>query len=151
MGPGTVRLITSGTRFASLFKRVASANHLHVDLFLSIHHDSVPDNLKERWEYEGKRNYYSDRFGCKRRKFAGKIVAQIGDWRRDEQPKHNYESSDTSNRMARRDRTRSNGAATNGSPIRFCPQCAAILVFMQKLSLAFQGRGRAATKLFIRK
>ena len=58
----TVRLITSGTRFASLFKRVASANHLHVDLFLSIHHDSVPDNLKERWEYEGKKNYYSDRF-----------------------------------------------------------------------------------------
>ena len=58
----TVRLITSGTRFASLFKRVASANHLHVDLFLSIHHDSVPGNLKERSEYEGKRNYYSDRF-----------------------------------------------------------------------------------------
>jgi N-acetylmuramoyl-L-alanine amidase len=50
----TVRLITSGTRFASLFKRVASANHLHVDLFLSIHHDSVPGNLKERWEYEGR-------------------------------------------------------------------------------------------------
>jgi N-acetylmuramoyl-L-alanine amidase len=22
----------------------------------------VPDNLKERWEYEGKKNYYSDRF-----------------------------------------------------------------------------------------
>ena len=58
----TVRLVTSGTRFASLFKRAASANHLHADLFLSIHHDSVPDNLKERWEYEGKKNYYSDRF-----------------------------------------------------------------------------------------
>jgi len=58
----TVRLITSGTRFASLFKRVASANHLHVDLFLSIHHDSVPDNLKEVWQYEGKKSYYSDRF-----------------------------------------------------------------------------------------
>jgi N-acetylmuramoyl-L-alanine amidase len=58
----TVRLVTSGRRFASLFKRVASANHLHVDLFLSIHHDSVPDNLKEHWEYEGKKNFYSDRF-----------------------------------------------------------------------------------------
>ena len=23
----------------------------------------MPGNLKERWEYEGKRNYYSDRFG----------------------------------------------------------------------------------------
>jgi N-acetylmuramoyl-L-alanine amidase len=53
----TVRLITSGTRFASLFKRAASANHLHADLLLSIHHDSVPDNLKERWEHEGKKNY----------------------------------------------------------------------------------------------
>ncbi len=58
----TVRLITSGTRFASLFKRAASANHLNADLFLSIHHDSMPDNLKERWEYEGKKNHYSDRF-----------------------------------------------------------------------------------------
>jgi N-acetylmuramoyl-L-alanine amidase len=58
----TVRLITSGTRFASLFKRAASANHLHADLFLSIHHDSVPDNLKQRWDYEGKKNFYSDRF-----------------------------------------------------------------------------------------
>jgi N-acetylmuramoyl-L-alanine amidase len=40
----------------------ASANNLHADLFISIHHDSVPDNLKERWQYEGKRGYYSDRF-----------------------------------------------------------------------------------------
>jgi N-acetylmuramoyl-L-alanine amidase len=58
----TVGLVTSGTKFASLFKRAASANHLHANLFLSIHHDSVPDNLKERWDYEGKKNYYSDRF-----------------------------------------------------------------------------------------
>ena len=28
----------------------------------SIHHDSVPDNLKEVWQYEGKKSYYSDRF-----------------------------------------------------------------------------------------
>jgi N-acetylmuramoyl-L-alanine amidase len=58
----TVRLVTSGTKFASLFNRAASANHLHANLFLSIHHDSVPDNLRERWDYEGKKNYYSDRF-----------------------------------------------------------------------------------------
>ena len=58
----TVRLVTSGTRMASLFHRVASANDLHGDLFISIHHDSVPDNLKETWQYEGKEYSYSDRF-----------------------------------------------------------------------------------------
>jgi N-acetylmuramoyl-L-alanine amidase len=58
----TVRLVTSGTRMASLFHRVASANNLHGDLFISIHHDSVPDNLKETWQYEGKKYSYSDWF-----------------------------------------------------------------------------------------
>jgi N-acetylmuramoyl-L-alanine amidase len=57
-----IRLITSGTRLTSLFQRSASANNLHGDLFISIHHDSVPDNLKETWEYEGKKYSYSDRF-----------------------------------------------------------------------------------------
>jgi N-acetylmuramoyl-L-alanine amidase len=58
----TVRLVTRGTRRASLFERAASANNLHGDLFISIHHDSVPDNLKEIWQYEGKKYSYSDRF-----------------------------------------------------------------------------------------
>ena len=58
----TVRLVTSGTRLTSLFHRAASANNLHGDLFISIHHDSVPDNLKEIWQYEGKKYSYSDRF-----------------------------------------------------------------------------------------
>ena len=58
----TVRLVTSGTRMTSLFERSASANHLNADLFISIHHDSVPDNLKESWQYEGKKHSYSDRF-----------------------------------------------------------------------------------------
>jgi N-acetylmuramoyl-L-alanine amidase len=57
-----IRLITSGTRLTSLFQRSASANNLHGDLFISIHHDSVPDNLKETWEYESKKYSYSDRF-----------------------------------------------------------------------------------------
>ena len=35
----TIRLVTSGTRLTSLFRRAASADHLHADLFLSIHHD----------------------------------------------------------------------------------------------------------------
>ena len=37
-----IRLVTSGTRMASLFERAARANNLHSDLFISIHHDSVP-------------------------------------------------------------------------------------------------------------
>ena len=58
----TIRLVTSGSRLGSLFQRVASANSLRGDLFVSIHHDSVPDNLKETWQYEGKKLSYSDRF-----------------------------------------------------------------------------------------
>jgi N-acetylmuramoyl-L-alanine amidase len=58
----TVRLVTGGSRLTSLFHRVESANHLHGDLFISVHHDSVPDNLKETWQYEGKEHSYSDRF-----------------------------------------------------------------------------------------
>ena len=58
----TVRMITSGARLPSLFQRAASANHLNANLFISIHHNSVPDNLKEIWQYEGKKHSYSDRF-----------------------------------------------------------------------------------------
>src|SRR6516162_5830085 len=58
----TIPVPTSGTRMASLFERAANANNLHGDLFISIHHDSVPDNLKETWQYEGKKYSYSDRF-----------------------------------------------------------------------------------------
>src|SRR4249919_2082061 len=58
----TVRLVTGGSRLTSLFHRVESANNLHGDLFISVHHDSVPDNLKETWQYEGKKHSYSDRF-----------------------------------------------------------------------------------------
>jgi N-acetylmuramoyl-L-alanine amidase len=45
-----------------LFERARQANNLQADLFISIHHDSVPDNLKETWQYEGKKNSFSDRF-----------------------------------------------------------------------------------------
>ena len=58
----TIRLVTNGTRMASLFERAASANNLHGDLLISVHHDSVPDNLKETWQHEGKTLSYSDRF-----------------------------------------------------------------------------------------
>ncbi len=58
----TVRLITSRAKLPSLFERAARANHMHADLFIAVHHDSVPDNLKEAWQHQGKKNYYSDRF-----------------------------------------------------------------------------------------
>jgi N-acetylmuramoyl-L-alanine amidase len=55
-------LLTGGKARPSLFKRVAAANNLHADLFLSIHHDSVPNKLLEDWEFEGKKSHFSDRF-----------------------------------------------------------------------------------------
>jgi len=55
-------LVTEGKARPSLFKRVAAANNLQANLFLSIHHDSVPDKLLENWEFEGKKSHFSDRF-----------------------------------------------------------------------------------------
>ena len=55
-------LVTEGKAKPSLFKRVAAANDFGANLFLSIHHDSVPDNMLEDWEYGGKKSHFSDRF-----------------------------------------------------------------------------------------
>ncbi|MEH2526809.1 MULTISPECIES: N-acetylmuramoyl-L-alanine amidase family protein [unclassified Bradyrhizobium] len=55
-------LLTEGKARRSLVRRVAAANDLRADLFLSIHHDSVPDKLLEDWEFEGKKSHFSDRF-----------------------------------------------------------------------------------------
>ena len=55
-------LVTEGKARPSLGKRVAAANDLHANLFLSIHHDSVPDKFLENWEFEGKKSHFSDRF-----------------------------------------------------------------------------------------
>jgi N-acetylmuramoyl-L-alanine amidase len=55
-------LVTEGKARPSLVKRVAAANNLRASLFLSIHHDSVPDKFLEKWEFEGKKSYFSDRF-----------------------------------------------------------------------------------------
>jgi N-acetylmuramoyl-L-alanine amidase len=41
---------------------VRNANTMQADLYLSIHHDSVPELFKETWEFDGKPNLYSDRF-----------------------------------------------------------------------------------------
>ena len=32
------------------------------DLFLSIHHDSVPDRFLQKWQFNGEEHSYSDRF-----------------------------------------------------------------------------------------
>jgi N-acetylmuramoyl-L-alanine amidase len=60
--PETSLLVTKGKARPSLVKRVVAANELHADLFLSIHHDSVPNSLLENWEFEGKKSHFSDRF-----------------------------------------------------------------------------------------
>jgi N-acetylmuramoyl-L-alanine amidase len=58
----TVLLVTSGRTQPGLLARVRNANTLPADLYLSIHHDSVPEQFKETWDFDGKPNLYSDRF-----------------------------------------------------------------------------------------
>lgn len=55
-------LVTDGKARPSLVKRVSTANAGRADLFLSVHHDSVPDDLLERWEFDGTDSRFSDRF-----------------------------------------------------------------------------------------
>jgi N-acetylmuramoyl-L-alanine amidase len=56
-------LLTEGKARRSLVRRVDAANNMQANLFLSIHHDSVPDKFLEEWEFEGKKRGFSDRFG----------------------------------------------------------------------------------------
>ncbi len=58
----TVLLITDKAPPAGLFERAARANAMPADLFIAIHHDSVPDHLLETWNYNGQENHFSDRF-----------------------------------------------------------------------------------------
>jgi N-acetylmuramoyl-L-alanine amidase len=58
----TVRMITTTGHVAGLVERATRANAMHADLFIALHHDSVPDKLIEKWEYEGETHQYSDRF-----------------------------------------------------------------------------------------
>jgi N-acetylmuramoyl-L-alanine amidase len=57
-----VLLVTDGPSRKGLAERVERANRSSADLFLSIHHDSVPDRFLETWEYEGEPHGFSDRF-----------------------------------------------------------------------------------------
>ena len=56
-------MVTEGKARPSLMTRVARANKRGADLFLSIHHDSVPDIYAERWEFGGKKSAFNDLFG----------------------------------------------------------------------------------------
>ena len=56
----TVLLITGTAPRLGLVERAARANSMHANLFISIHHDSVPDNLKHSWDYGGQKNEFND-------------------------------------------------------------------------------------------
>jgi N-acetylmuramoyl-L-alanine amidase len=58
----TVLLRTNGRAKSALAERVERANALGANLFISIHHDSVPEFLKAGWEYEGHPRKFSDKF-----------------------------------------------------------------------------------------
>jgi N-acetylmuramoyl-L-alanine amidase len=55
-----VLMITATAPWRGLFERAARANAMHANLFIAIHHDSVPDNLKHIWEYAGQKNEFND-------------------------------------------------------------------------------------------
>ncbi|HXX03849.1 MAG TPA: N-acetylmuramoyl-L-alanine amidase [Xanthobacteraceae bacterium] len=58
----TVELTTATAPWRGLVERATRANAMHADLFISLHHDSVPDKLIEKWDYEGQQHQFSDRF-----------------------------------------------------------------------------------------
>jgi N-acetylmuramoyl-L-alanine amidase len=58
----TTLLVRTGPNRAGLLARVAAANATRGDLLISVHHDSVPDDFIEKWDYEGAEGRFSDRF-----------------------------------------------------------------------------------------
>ena len=55
-----VLLITDKAPPRGLIERAVRANSMPADLFIAIHHDSVPDNLLQTWQYEGQENHFND-------------------------------------------------------------------------------------------
>jgi N-acetylmuramoyl-L-alanine amidase len=51
-----------GSGRGQLIERSERANALGVNLFLSVHHDSVQANYLSPWDYEGRHRAFSDRF-----------------------------------------------------------------------------------------
>jgi len=58
----TLVLVTAASPPRGLFERAVHANGMRADVFLSIHHDGVPDAFVEKWEYDGRERSFSDRF-----------------------------------------------------------------------------------------
>jgi N-acetylmuramoyl-L-alanine amidase len=58
----TVLLITATSPPMGNFERAMKANRMRADLYIAIHHDSVPDNLIQTWQYEGKQNRFNDQY-----------------------------------------------------------------------------------------
>jgi N-acetylmuramoyl-L-alanine amidase len=56
----TVLLITKTAPWLGLIERAQRANAMHADLFIALHHDSVPDNLMHPWQYNGQDEGYND-------------------------------------------------------------------------------------------
>jgi len=55
-----VLLVTATAPWRGLVERAARANGMPADLFIAIHHDSVPDNLLQTWDYEGQQHGFND-------------------------------------------------------------------------------------------
>lgn len=60
--PAPLLLLEAGPAKRSLHHRMARANARPADLFLSIHHDAVPDSFVETWDDDGTPRPFSDRF-----------------------------------------------------------------------------------------
>ena len=58
----TALMITSSPPPLGLLERAVRANKMRADLFIAIHHDSVPDNLLQTWTYEGRALHYNDSY-----------------------------------------------------------------------------------------
>jgi N-acetylmuramoyl-L-alanine amidase len=58
----TALIVSSGGAVPSLHHRVQVANTMRADLFLSIHHDSVPERFLEIWYPDGQPHRFRDRF-----------------------------------------------------------------------------------------
>jgi N-acetylmuramoyl-L-alanine amidase len=58
----TTLLVTRGKAQPALAERVNKANAARADLFISIHHDSVPEAMLATWEFLGAEGKHNDRF-----------------------------------------------------------------------------------------
>jgi N-acetylmuramoyl-L-alanine amidase len=58
----TALFVTDKAPPLGLFERVWFANKRGADLFIAIHHDSVPDYLLQTWDYAGQQLHFNDDF-----------------------------------------------------------------------------------------